>query len=310
MSPNLWHGRRARGFFHSIPAWARRPCHACVLFLLLGTARAASAASETSALPTAQPAILQNVGIDQRIGAPVPQELIFRDDAGTPVRLGNYFGRKPLVLALVYYKCPMLCTMVLNDLTKSLNGMSLTAGRDFDVLTISFDPKETPVLAAEKKLQYLRAYRRPGAEAGWHFLTGSRDSIDAVTRAVGFRYAWDAEHQLYAHASGIMILTPDGTVSRYFFGVDYVPADLRIALDQAALGTLAPAPTPDPVLLYCFRYDPRTGRYGLIVSRALQVGGVVTLAILSGGILLMLRSERKRATATIETEPARDRDEI
>ncbi len=252
-----------------------------------------------NAKPTAQPAVLNDVGIDQKLGEQVPGDLIFRDDAGQRVLLGDYFGKRPLILALVYYKCPMLCTMVLNDLTKSLNGMNLTAGRQFDILTVSFDPHETPALAAEKKRQYLRAYRRDGAETGWHFLTGPQDSIDRLTRSVGFRYAWDPQYQVFAHASGIMILTPQGKVSRYFFGIDYVPSDLRLSLVEASNRTIS---TPaDTILLYCFHYDPRTGRYGLIISRALQIGGAITLLIVGGGIFLMLKSPgRHVATETID----------
>ncbi len=244
-----------------------------------------------NARSVAQPTILNDVGIDQKLGQQVPGDLSFRDDMGRPVHLGDYFGKRPLILALVYYKCPMLCTMVLNDLTKSLNGMNLTAGEQFDILTVSFDPSETPALAAEKKRQYLRAYRRPAAENGWHFLTGSQDSIDRLTRAVGFRYAWDPQYQVFAHASGIMILTPQGKLSRYFFGIDYVPSDLRLSLVEASNRTIS---TPaDTILLYCFHYDPRTGRYGLIISRAIEIGGALTLLILGGGIIFMLKTTHR-----------------
>ncbi|MDB5292271.1 MAG: uncharacterized protein JWL69_3512 [Phycisphaerales bacterium] len=241
--------------------------------------------------------ILRDVGIDQKLDAQVPADLAFRDEQGRAVRLGDYFGSRPVILALVYYKCPMLCTMVLNDLTRSMNAIpSMSAGEQFDVLAVSFDPSETPALASAKKEQYVRAYRRPHAGEGMHFLTGPPESIKALTQAVGFRYTWDADHQVFAHASGIIILTPGGKVSRYFFGIDYVPQDLRLSLVEASEQKIAPSPT-ERVLLYCFHYDPRTGRYGLVVSRLLQGGGVLTVVLLAGFVAISARRER-RARAT------------
>jgi protein SCO1/2 len=245
------------------------------------------------AAPTGGVPILRDVGIDQKLDSQVPADLAFRDEQGRTVRLGDYFGSRPVILALVYYKCPMLCTMVLNDLTRGMNGVTtMSAGEQFDVLAVSFDPNETPALAAAKKVQYVRAYRRPRAEEGMHFLTGSPESIKALTQAVGFRYTWDAEHQVFAHASGIIILTPGGKVSRYFFGIDYAPHDLRLSLLEAAEDKIAPSAT-ERVLLYCFHYDPRTGRYGLIISRMLRVGGVLTVLLLAGFVAHQARRERR-----------------
>lgn len=180
---------------------------------------------------------------------------MFRDEAAKDVRLGQYFGRKPVILALVYYKCPMLCTMVLNDLTRSMNSLPTNAGEHFDVLAVSFDPNETPELAADKKLQYVRAYRRPHAEEGMHFLTGPQESISRLAAAVGFRYAWDAEFKQWAHASGLVILTPDGHIARYFYGIDYAPSDLRLALAEAGQKKISLSPTVRHALL--FSLQPR-----------------------------------------------------
>jgi protein SCO1 len=197
---------------------------------------------------------------------------------------------------LVYYQCPMLCTMVLNDLLRTMRAMPETVGKDFDVITVSFDPRDTPELALLKKKTYLAQYDRPGAEKGWHFLTGRQASITDLTNAVGFRYVWDPKFQVYAHASGIMVLTPTGKISRYFFGIDYVPTDLRIALTEASgghVGGLA-----DAILLYCFCYDPATGKYGLAISRFLKVGGCLTILVLGSFIVTAIRRERGRAKLT------------
>jgi protein SCO1/2 len=243
-------------------------------------------------VPTAnnKPSILQNVGIDQKLGAVIPSELVFNDEHGRAIQLGDVFDGRPVVLVLVYYQCPMLCTMVLNDLLRTMRSMPETVGTDFDVITVSFDPRDTPELANLKKKTYLAQYNRPGAEKGWHFLTGDQTSITALTSAVGFRYVWDPKYQVYAHASGIMVLTPTGKISRYFFGIDYVPKDLRIALTEASgghVGGLA-----DAILLYCFCYDPATGKYGLAISRLLKVGGVATVLVLGSFVVVALRRER------------------
>lgn len=242
-----------------------------------------------------RPKILSDVGIDQKLNAQVPPDLIFHDEMGRDIRLGDYFGKRPMVLALVYYKCPMLCTMVLNDLTKAMNSMKMTCGGQFDILTISFDPNETPTLAQEKKDQYIRAYRRPHAEEGWHFLTGPPASIDALTKTVGFRYAWDPKYQQYAHASGLIILTPEGRTARYFYGIDYAPSDLELSLAEASHGK--ETSVADQILLYCFHYDPATGRYSLMVTRLIQAGGVLTMLILGSYMFWAFRRDRKRPAA-------------
>ncbi len=239
----------------------------------------------------AQPSILTNVGIDQHIGASVPLDLVFHDEAGQDVRLADLVHGRPVLLMMVYYRCPMLCTMSLNQLARSMNVLSESAGEKFDVITVSIDPNETPQLAAEKKKTYLTMYRRPTASAGWHFLTGSQESISALANAVGFRYAWDPEVKQFAHATALMVLTPKGTVSRYFLGIEFPPDELRLAMNQASVGSLGPQ--AEQVFLYCFHYDPTTGKYGLIINRAIRAGGVLTLLALASLILFNVRRERR-----------------
>jgi protein SCO1/2 len=280
---------------------------AAQLLLVLALATAARAGDfappEAITSPTTRPAVLDEVGIDQKLGVQVPSDLVFRDETGRDVKLGDYFGKshRPIILTLVYYKCPMLCTMVLNELVRTMNGMStLTAGKDFDVLSVSFDPKETPDLAAAKRTQYLHEYGKRGELGGWHFLVGSEDSIKQLTRAVGFRYAWDPKFQQYAHASGLMILTPEGKVARYFYGVDYVPKDVRLALVEASDNKIG-SPV-EQIMLYCFHYDPSTGRYSLAVTNLLKVAATITMLALGGFIWINVRRERvQRKTTTTAT---------
>jgi len=252
-------------------------------FILLCLAASAGAQTAQPRLP-----ILRDVGIDQKLNVQVPADLPFRDELARDVKLGDYFGKRPMILALVYYKCPGLCTMVLNDITRAMNSMRATCGQKFDIITVSFDPHETPDLALEKKQQYLRAYQRASAKTGWHFLTGDAPSIDRLTKAVGFRYAWDEKYQQYAHASGIIVLTPEGKTSRYFYGIDYAPADLELSLAEASQGKAVSI--TDRVLLYCFHYDPATGKYSLIVTRVVQAGGIITVLALAGMIWLLSRA--------------------
>jgi protein SCO1/2 len=225
---------------------------------------------------TANPPVLNDVGIDQHLDAQVPPDLTFKDENGATVQLGQYFtGKRPIILTLVYYKCPMLCTMVLNDLNRVMGAMPMKLGEQFDIVTVSFDPTETPELAAGKKAAYVHSFASPHAKEGWHFLTGDADSIKKLTQTVGFRYVWDDKWKQYAHASGIMVLTPDGKISKYFYGVEYSAQDLRLALTEASngkVGSLA-----DVTLLYCFHYDPTTGKYSLIVTRVVQLGAVLTI---------------------------------
>ncbi len=245
----------------------------------------------TGAAPNVQPPQLKEVGIDQKLNEQAPLDLQFRDEAGRTVKLGDYFGRRPVVLALVYYDCPMLCTMVLNGLVKAMNAIRLNAGSDFDVIAVSFDPKEGPELAAEKKRHYIRYYGRPGADAGWHFLTGNEDSIRALTRAVGFRYSYDFQTQQFAHASALMVLTPTGKLARYLYGIEYSGRDLRLALVEASHGKIG---NPvDQVLLYCFHYDPTTGKYGMVVMNTIRLAGLATVFALGSFMLVMFRRERR-----------------
>lgn len=235
------------------------------------------------------PTIIQRIGISQNLGAQVPLDLTFKDEAGHDVQLADYFKDRPVILTLVYYRCPSLCTMVLNDLTRSIRTMDLIAGKDFQIVTVSFDPNETPDLAAAKKKQYLASYNHPGTENGWHFLTGNQAAISHLTESVGFRYAWDEGSKTYAHASGIMVLTPSGKISRYFYGIDYAPSDLKLSLIAASSRKIG-TPT-ERILLYCFHYDPRTGRYGILVWRMVQVGCALTVLALGGFIGLSLWRE-------------------
>jgi protein SCO1/2 len=237
-----------------------------------------------------RPPYLTNVGIEQRLDGRVPPELPFVDETGRPVKLGDYFGKKPLILNLVYYTCPMLCGEVLTGLSASMKMVKFDVGNEFDVITVSFNPKETPGLAAAKKQEYLRRYGRPNSAAGWHFLTGPAESINALTKAVGFQYQYDASKNQYAHATAIMVLTPQGRISRYFYGVDFPPKDLRMGLVEASQGKIGNA--IDQVLLYCYHYDPTVGKYGAVVSNMLKIGGALTILVLGGMILIFLRLEK------------------
>ena len=243
----------------------------------------------------AVPGPLGKVAFEQRLNEQLPLDLPFRDENGTAVTLGDYFGRKPVVLAFVYYECPMLCTQVLNGLETALRVLDQSVGDEFEVVTVSFDPRETPVLASGKKKAYLERYKREGAGQGWHFLTGEQASIDALTKAAGFSYAWDEQTQQFAHASGIVVATPAGKLSRYFFGIDYSPRDLKFALIESStekIGSLA-----DRLLLYCYHYDPSTGGYGFVAMRAVRLGGVVTLVALFGFMFVSIRSDFAKASS-------------
>src|SRR5262245_10487205 len=199
----------------------------------------------------ARPPVLQDVGIDQLLNNQVPLDLEFRDENGRAVKLAEYFKDKPVVLSLVYYNCPRLCTQVLNGLLGAMKGLPMTPGKEFVNLTVSFDPREKPDLAAAKRAEYLARYNRPGSEAGWHFLTGDEAAIQALTKSVGFRYLWDPVTKQYAHASGIMILTPQGKVSRYFYGIEYAPRDLRFGVIDASAGKVGSL--ADQIILYCYK---------------------------------------------------------
>jgi len=217
----------------------------------------------------------------------LPLDLTFRDEHGKTVRLGDYFNRKPIILALVYYKCPLLCNQVLTGLASSLGVLSFDVGKEFDVVTVSFDQRETPDVAAAKKEKYIERYDREGAAAGWHFLTGDQAAIEALTRAVGFRYEFDPETGQFAHASGIQVLTSEGKLARYFYGIEYAPRDVRLGLIEASENKIG-SPV-DQLLLYCYHYDPATGKYGAVVMNMVRVGGVITLVCLIAMMLLLKR---------------------
>lgn len=255
--------------------------------LLPAEAHEASASIKS---PEALRAMFKDVAFDQRLDAQVPLELAFRDETGRTVRLREYFGRKPVILSLVYYNCATLCPMILDGLVRSLTPVSFSIGKEFAILTVSVDPRDTPALAAAKKAEYVRRYQRPGAAEGWHFLTGEEAAIQTLTQAVGFRYVYDAKTDQFAHAAGIVMLSPQGKVARYFYGLDFPPRDLRLGLIETADNRIA---TPiDQVLLYCYRYDPMTGKYGLMVRNSLRLAGLGTILALGTFILLMLRRER------------------
>jgi protein SCO1/2 len=242
-----------------------------------------SAGSVSTGLPKA----LKDIGIDQKLNDTVPLDAVFKDEQGREVRLGQFFKGKPVVLSLVYYACPMLCNQVLNGMMGSFRQVSFNIGEQFEVVTVSFDPHETPELAATKKTTYIKAYNRPGAEAGWHFLTGDEANIKRLAAAVGFRYAWDEPTKQFAHASGIMILTPEGKLARYFYGIDYRPRDMRLGLVEASQNKIG---TPvDALMLYCFHYDPATGKYGAIVINIVRVAGAATMFLMVGMILFLRR---------------------
>jgi protein SCO1/2 len=247
--------------------------------------------STTNGLPDA----LQKVGIEQRLGENLPLDVEFTNEQGQPVKLGEYFkSGRPVILALVYYECPMLCNEVLNGLTGSLKGMSLTAGKDFDVLAISFDARENdkPDLARNKKASYLEHYGRPGTDNGWHFLTGKQESIDAVTKAVGFKYYWDENSKQFAHVGGIMITTPEGKLSRYFYGIDYAPKDVKFGIIESSADRIGnPA---EQLLLYCYHYDPATGKYGLAILRVLRVVSVAMLLGLGSMLFVFWRKGKRK----------------
>jgi protein SCO1 len=236
-----------------------------------------------------RPELLKEVGIDQKLDGTVPLNLVFRDEHGNSVELAQLFAGKPVVLTLVYYNCPMLCTQVLNALDRSMETMPLEIGKDFNVVTVSIDPTDRPAMADAKHAMYAGMYRRPGAQYGWHFLTGDEPQIKQLADAVGFRYAYDPDSKQYAHASGITVLTPEGKISRYFYGVVYPERDLRLGLVEASQGKIGSV--TDQVLLYCYHYDPHTGKYGLLISRALQLGGMATVLIGGAFLIFLFRGE-------------------
>lgn len=245
--------------------------------------------------PMAPASVVKNAAIDQNLNAQVAPELAFRDEAGRPVTLGQYFGNRPIVLSLVYYRCPGLCTMTLNGMAKAFKPLKLSAGTEFEVVTVSIDPKETPELAAKKKEEYLRQYGRAGAGEGWHFLTGDESAIRALAATVGFRYVYDENTNQYAHSAGIMVLTPTGKVARYFYGLEYSSRDLRWALVEASENRIGSV--SDTLNLLCYEYDPTTGKYGVPIMRTIRGAAVLTMLCLGGFIVTMLRRDHKLGAA-------------
>jgi len=241
--------------------------------------------------PSGKPQILERIGLDQKLNAQIPLDLTFRDEHGKSVTLRQFMDGKPAILELVYYMCPMLCTEVLNGTLNSLKEVPLDLGKDFTVITVSIDPREKPDLADAKQTLYASLYGRPGAAHGWHFLTGDEAQIKQLAEAVGYRYVYDPVTQQFAHAAGIMVLTPEGRISHYLFGIGYRPRDVRLALIEASSGKIG-SPLQDAVLLYCFHYDPATGKYGLLIGNVLHIAGVLTVLLIAIGIIVMARREK------------------
>jgi protein SCO1/2 len=233
---------------------------------------------------------LKDIGIDQHLDQQIPLDLQFKDEDGNTVQLGKYFKKgRPVILTLVYYQCPMLCSEVLSGLNSAMQVMKFTAGNEYEVVTVSIDPRDTPEVAKAKKASYLKEYNRPGAEDGWHFLTGQPDNIAKLAQTVGWKYRWEPKMNQFVHAAGIMLVTPQGKLAQYYYGIEYAPKDLRLGLIEASqdkIGNLV-----DAVLLYCYHYDPHTGKYGAVVSNMLRIGGAATILLLGGFIVLMVRRE-------------------
>ena len=275
----------------------------CTAALVAGLATASLAFAQAVprtdvGIPAAErPNVIKDIDIEQKLDQQVPLDLAFKDETGRDIKLHEYFHQgRPIILVLAYYECPMLCTQVLNGLVTTLRPLKFNVGQEFDVVVVSFDPKETPGLARDKKAAYVDDYKRPGTERGWHFLTGSQASIEAITNAVGFKYKYDEAIDQYAHAAGITVLTPEGKVSRYFYGIEYSTRDLRMGLVDASankIGTLA-----DRVMYLCYHYDPSTGQYGLLTMRLLKAGGLLTMATLGTFWAVMIRRERRKAYAS------------
>ncbi len=239
-----------------------------------------------------RPAITKGVDIQQKLNSAIPLDLVFHDESGQATPLRTFFGDKPVVLQLVYFKCPSLCPLSLHESVTSLRRVPLEPGRDYDVVVVSFDPSETPALASEKKASYAKEFGRPGFDAGWHFLTGSQESISQLASSAGFRYRWDEQTRQFIHAGGIMVATPEGKLSRYFYGIQYSPADLRMALVDASQHKIG-SPV-DYVLLFCFHYDATQGKYTLAIVNVLKIAGCLTVVLLGALLFVLLRNDRKQ----------------
>jgi protein SCO1/2 len=276
------------------------------LLALAVTANAQTVPGNVGTSSAGLPTALRNVGFEPPLNGQIPLSLAFRDEFGRDVHLGDYFGHKPVLLALVYYGCPMLCNQVEQGVVGSVKMLSFNAGHDYEVVFVSFDPRETPDMAAEKKASALSHYGRPETAEGWHFLTGAKPSIDSLTEAANFRYSFNEKSGIFAHASGIMLLTPDGRISRYFYGVEYPSRDVRLGLVDASAGKIG---NPiDHLLLYCFQYDPSTARYSATILRIIRLGGVLTIFTIVAGILIFRRRDTHAADPTLRP-PLRGRSE-
>lgn len=271
---------------------ASRAMLIALLLVCAGGIARAQLYSEPKAVDAQQgkPPILQNIGIDQRLNQQLPLDLEFRDEAGQPVKLNQYFGRKPVILTMVYYSCPMLCGEVLSGMASSLGVIRFDVGKEFDVISVSINPHDTPADAIKKKKLFLQRYRRPGAAEGWHFLTGNQPEIDALAKAVGFHYAYDAKSGQYAHSTAIMVVTPEGKLAQYFYGIEYSPKDLRLSLIEASKNKIG---TPvEQVLLYCFHYDPSIGHYSVVVMNVVRLAGIFTALTLGLFMTVLFRNEK------------------
>jgi protein SCO1/2 len=274
-----------------------------LLFLLLTTAYGLQPTASAHAHEDDRPLALRDVALEQKLGERVPLDIQFRDETGKQVRLDDYFGARPVILNLVYFRCQDICPLLLDGLARSLRALSFDAGNQFTVLTVSFDPHDTPALATAKKSDFIKRYARAGAEDGWHFLTGDAPAIRRLTESVGFRYNYDGENERYGHAAGIMLLTPEGRIARYFYGIEFSPRDLRLGLIEASGGKIGAA--IDQLLLFCYHYDAATGKYGLLVTNIVRLGGAVTVLALAAYIFLMLRGEtRRKSPLTLPSPPA------
>jgi protein SCO1 len=283
--------------FHHGLSWLLTAAASMLLAAMPATAQMAGSPAlgykqEPGMTSSTLPAPLREIGFDQNLDTQVPLDTAFRDESGRAVTLGDYFGTRPVVLVFAYYDCPMLCTLVINGLASALDVLSLEPGKDFEIVTVSFDPRDTPATAAAKKAAYIARYKQPGASAAWHFLTGGQPSIDRLTRAAGFRYVWDTDTKQFAHPTGIIVLTPAGRLARYLFGIEYGPRDLRYAIVDASNGHVGSA--VDTLLLYCFHYDPVTGRYGVAIMRVMRIAAAATVLALGAFIVVMVRHEKRR----------------
>jgi protein SCO1 len=280
-----------------IPIRGLHPARMMLMTLLLLLCASGAGRSQLYSEPKAvdaqqgKPPILQNIGIDQRLNQQLPLDLEFRDEAGQPVKLNQYFGKKPIILTMVYYTCPMLCSEVLSGIASSLGVIRFNVGQEFDVISVSINPHDTPADAIKKKKLFLQRYRRPGAAEGWHFLTGSQPAIDALAKAVGFHYAFDPKSGQYAHSTAIMVVTPEGKLAQYFYGIEYSPKDLRLSLIEASKNKIG---TPvDQVLLFCFHYDPSTGHYSAVVMNVVRLAGILTALTLGLFMTVLFRKEKQ-----------------